>query len=224
MILPKNDTPYEKYMNRGPASLSDTELLAILLRSGNKNENAYELAGRILSISGDEGRIIGLQKLSFEDLLSINGIGIVKAMCIGCIIELSRRMYMQSKKDVLNLNRPDTIAEYFMEEVRHLDVENVILLMLDTKCNLIKSEILSMGSVNFALVSVRDIFIKSLRMKASGIVLIHNHPSGDPTPSSNDIDITNRVKTAGDLIEIPLFDHIIIGDKKFVSLKQNGYI
>lgn len=224
MTTSKNDTPYEKYQSRGPSSLSDTELLAILLRNGNKNENAYELAGRILSISGDEGRIIGLQRLSFEELLSIEGIGKVKAMCIGCIVELSRRMYMQNKKEVLNLNRPETIAEYFMEEVRHLEVENVILLMLDIKCNLIKSEILSTGSVNFALVAVRDIFIKALRVKAGGIVLIHNHPSGDPTPSNNDIAITKKVKSAGELMEIPLFDHIIIGDKKFVSLKQCGYI
>lgn len=224
MTISKNDSPYEKYQSRGPSSLTDTELLAILLRNGSKNEDAHELAKRILSISGDEGRIIGLQRLSFEELLSIEGIGRVKAMCIGCIVELSRRMYMQSKKDVLNFNRPETIAEYFMEEVRHLEFENVILLMLDIKCNLIKTEILSTGSVNFALISVRDIFIKALRMKAGGIVLIHNHPSGDPTPSSNDIEITKKVKAAGEMLEIPLFDHIIIGDKKFVSLKQNGYI
>lgn len=224
MTTKKYDTPYDKFLSLGPQSLSDTELLAIIIRNGTKEEDAHMLAAKILDISGEEGRILGLQNMSFDELMSIKGIGKVKAMCIGCIVELSRRMAMQQRKSVLNLNNPESVADYFMEEVRHLEYENVILLLVDTKCNLIKSEILSKGSLNSALISVRDIFVRALRARAGGILLIHNHPSGDPTPSSNDLEITARIKQAGDMLEIPLFDHIIIGDKRFVSLKQNGCI
>lgn len=224
MTTKKYDTPYDKFLSLGPSSLSDIELLAIIIRNGTRDEDATALAAKILEISGEEGRILGLQKLTFEELMSIKGIGKVKAMCIGCIVELSRRMAMQQKKSVLNLNNPDSVADYFMEEVRHLEYENVILLLVDMKCNLIKSEILSKGSLNSALISVRDIFVKALRAKAGGIILIHNHPSGDPTPSKRDVEITCKIKEAGEMLEIPLFDHIIIGDKRFVSLKQNGCI
>lgn len=224
MIKNENDTPYNRFLEKGPEALSDAELLAIILRNGSRNENACELANRILNMSGGNGRIIGLQNISFPELMDIDGIGKVKAMCIGCIIELSKRMHMQNKQAVLNLNNPNSIADFFMEEVRHLEVENVILLLVDVKCNLIKYELLSKGTVNCSLISVRDIFISAIRCKASGIILIHNHPSGDPTPSSNDIEITKRIKEAGNMIEIPLFDHIIIGDRRFVSLKQNGCI
>lgn len=224
MTSRKYDTPYDKFINLGPASLSDAELLAIILRSGTRHEDAYELALRILTQSGGDGRIIGIQKLSYDELLGIKGIGKVKAMSIGCLSELSARMSMQRKKEVLNLNNPASIADYFMEEVRHLEVENVLLLLVDTRCNLIKVEVLTKGTVNCSLVSVRDVFIKALRSKAGGVILIHNHPSGDPTPSNNDIGITKKLKAAGELMEIPLLDHIIIGDKRFISLKQNGCI
>lgn len=224
MTSRKYDSPYEKYVNLGPAALSDAELLAIILRSGTRKEDAYELALRILTQSGGEGRIIGIQNLTFDELLSIKGIGKVKAMSIGCICELSRRMSMQSRKSVLSLNNPGSIADYFMEQVRHLEVENVLLLLVDTKCKLIKFEVLSKGTINCSLVSIRDIFIKALRAKAGGVILVHNHPSGDPTPSGNDIDITKKLKEAGELMEIPLLDHIIIGDKRYISLKQNGCI
>lgn len=218
----KYETPYDKFQTRGPSALSDAELLAIILRNGNRNEDAYSLALRILNMSDYEGKIIGLQNLSFEELLEIEGIGMVKAMCIGCIIELSRRMYMQSKRKYLNLKSPDSVAEYFMEEVRHLEVENVLLLLVDVKCNLIKTEFLTKGCVNSSLIPVREIFISALKNKASGIILIHNHPSGDPTPSDSDIDVSLKIRDAGLLMDIPLFDHIIIGDRRFVSLRQNG--
>ncbi len=218
------DTPYEKFLELGPGSLTDTELLAIIIRNGTRDEDAHELAMRILSAGDDEGRIIGLQKLSFDDLTAIKGIGKVKAMCIGCIVELSMRMAMQNKKKVLMLNNPESIADYFMEQVRHLEQENVLLLLVDTKCNLMKVVNLSKGSINASIVSVRDIYINAVGSKASGVILIHNHPSGDPTPSRNDIDITQKIRKAGEIMEIPLLDHIIIGDRRYVSLKQGGYV
>ena len=204
--------------------MTDTELLAIIIRNGTRDEDAYELAMRILSTGDDEGRIIGLQKFSFDDLTAIKGIGKVKAMCIGCIVELSRRMAMQKKKKLLMLNNPESIADYFMEQVRHLEQENVLLLLVDVKCNLIKVVDLSKGSINASIVSVRDIFINAVGSKASGVILIHTHPSGDPTPSHYDIDITKKVRKAGEIMEIPLLDHIIIGDRRYVSLKQGGYV
>lgn len=224
MISRKYDSPYDKYVALGPKALSDAELLAIILRSGTREMDAYELALQILTLSGGEGRIIGLQNISYEELVSIKGIGKVKAMSIGCIVELSRRMSMQMKRESLRLNNPASIADYFMEEIRHLEVENVLLLLVDTKCNLIKVEVLSKGALNCSIVSVRDIFIKALRAGAGGIILVHNHPSGDPTPSENDVAVTARLKEAGILMEIPLMDHIIIGDRRYISLKQNGCI
>jgi len=224
MALEKYDTPYDKFREFGPAALSDIELLTIIIRNGTRQENAYEIAAKILHNFGNEGRILGLTRVSMEELMEISGIGEIKAMCILCIVEISKRLSRQQKKEVLKVNNPQSIADYFMEEVRHLDNENVLLLLVDTKCSLIKTEHLSKGSVNRALISTRDIFMTAIRNKASGIILIHNHPSGDPTPSSSDIDITLRIKQAGELMEIPLFDHIIIGDKRYISLKQNGLI
>ena len=122
------------------------------------------------------------------------------------------------------LNNPESIADYIMEQVRHLEQENVLLLLVDTKCNLMKVVNLSKGSINASIVSVRDIYINAVGSKASGVILIHNHPSGDPTPSVNDIDITQKIIKAGEIMEIPLLDHIIIGDRRYVSLKQSGYV
>lgn len=223
-IKEKIETPYKRFENLGPSALSDAELLAVILRSGTRDDDVYQLAVNVLTSFGGDGRIISLASITYEELMTVKGIGRVKAMSIECVVELSRRLAMQEKRTRLNLDNPASIADYFMEEVRHLEVENVLLLLLDTKSRLIGVENLSSGTVNSSLVSAREIFIKALRGHASGIVLVHNHPSGDPTPSGNDIAVTKKVKEAGELIDIPLFDHIIIGDKRYISLKQNGCI
>ncbi|MCR4749589.1 MAG: DNA repair protein RadC [Lachnospiraceae bacterium] len=218
------ELPYDKYQRLGPSALTDTELLSIILRNGTPKEDAISLSARILSLCDDENRILGLTRLSYEDLLQIDGIGKVKAMCIGCIVELSRRMSMQSRKADLKLNDPKTISDYYMEKFRHLDRETVYLLLVDSKCNLIKEVTLTTGTVNSSLLSSRDMFICALKHKACGIIVIHNHPSGDPSPSKSDIEITAKLKRAGSFMDIPLIDHIIIGDRTYYSFRNQGYI
>ena len=217
-------TPYDKFMTLGVNSLSDVELLAIIIRSGTKEMDALELADFLLASHDDKSRIVGLLNTSFEELLSYKGIGKVKAMCIECIIELSKRMYKQSRRELLSFAKPDSIADYYMEQLRHLEQECVYLLLLDVKCNLLKEIQLTSGTINSSIVSPREIFINALNYKASGIVLLHNHPSGDSTPSKMDFSITTKIKEAGALIDIPLFDHIIIGDMNFYSFKSMGFI
>lgn len=218
------DTPYEKYRKFGASSLTDVELLAIILRNGTKNEDVLSLANRILLLGDDDKRILGLQSLDFDDLKSIHGIGPVKAMCLGCIVELSKRMSMQQKKELLDFSNASSIAEYYMEELRHLKHESVMLLLLDGKCRLIKEIRLSSGTVNTSVFSSRDIFMYACQYNAVAFILIHNHPSGDPNPSNNDFTVTGKIKAAGELMDIPLVDHIIIGDKVFYSFRAKGYI
>ena len=217
-------TPYDKFQALGVQSLSDVELLAIIIRSGTKDMDALALADNLLALHDSKSRIVGLQNVSFEELISYKGIGKVKAMCIECIIELGKRMHKQSRRELLNFASPKSIADYYMEQLRHLEQECVYLILLDTKCNILKEIHLSSGTVNSSIVSIRDIFINALNYKASGIILLHNHPSGDPTPSKQDFSITINVKEAGILMNIPLFDHIIVGDMNYYSFKATGFI
>lgn len=218
------ELPYDKFDRIGIEGLSDIELLAIILSCGTKKMNVLQLASTIIHKADSKGRLIGLNRIGYEDLISIDGIGRAKAITICAIIEMSKRIATQVRQYEVTLKTPSTIAAYFMEQLRHKDVEVVMALYTDSAMNLIKSIILSTGSVNSSIVSSRDVYINALKFKASCIVLIHNHPSGDPRPSNYDIDITNKIKEAGKLIDIPLIDHIIIGDMKYVSLKELGYI
>ena len=218
MLIPPSDRPYEKCLRFGAGSLSDSELLAVLLRSGTQGESALELSRRILS---DErcGCLGGLYHLTPQELMSFHGIGEVKAVLILCVLELSRRLSKERMSDGVCFRDPGDIARYYMEDYRHRETESVLLLMLDTKGKLLAEEEISRGTVDSSLVSPREIFISALRRRAVSVVLLHNHPSGDPTPSREDLLLTGRVKEAGAMLGIDLIDHIIIGDGEAVSLK-----
>ena len=219
-----NFTPYDKFYTFGVGSLSDVELLAIIIRNGTKEMDAVSIADNLLADFDSESRIVGLLNSSYEELLTYKGIGKIKAMCIECIIELSKRLHKQSRQEMISFTNPGSIADYYMEQMRHLENEHVYLLLLDVKCKLIKEILVSSGTNNSSLVSTRDIYINALNYKASAIVLLHNHPSGDPKPSSFDMNITAKIKKAGEFMDIPLFDHIIIGDMVYFSFKNMGYI
>lgn len=210
--------PYEKCEQRGVASLTDIELLAVLLRSGTRNLNSLEVAKKVLYPQGRKGGLIRLHDLSVAQLMKIPGIGRVKALQIICIVELSRRLAKSSVSNGPGFSSPAKIAEYYMEDMRHYKQEHMKLLMLNTKSRLLGETILSKGTVNASLVSPRDLFIEALQKNAVSIILLHNHPSGDPTPSREDILLTKRIKEAGDLIGIELLDHIIIGNNCYTSL------
>ena len=217
--------PYEKFLKSGAASLSEAELLAIILRTGTRNCPALALAGQVLSLScGRERGPNALHHISLAELMDIPGIGEVKAVKIKCIAELSKRMAMERAGQELKFDAPKTVASYFMEELRHEEKENSLLLSLDNRLHLIEKYVLSIGTVNESLLSPREVFVQALKCKASHVMLLHNHPSGDALPSGQDILITKKIKEAGELVGIPLIDHIIIGDGCYTSLKEKGLL
>lgn len=222
--MPDEDRPYEKYQRLGAEALNDAELLALILRSGTKGTNCVELARKVLNLPCVESGLLGLYRLTEAELQQIPGIGPVKAIQLKCIGELCKRMSVAKHMDGIRLVKPEQIAQQYMERMRHLEQEYVLLLLLDSKCCLLKELTLSIGSVNQSILTPREVLISALQYKAVHIILIHNHPSGDPSPSRADIQTTTRVREAADLLGIPLLDHIIIGDHRFVSLKEQGLI
>lgn len=222
--LPPQMQPYEKCVAFGPGFLTDAELIACILRSGTKEYTSVALAELLLKHrKGNEG-LEGLCTLSFEELKEIPGIGKVKALQIRCIFELAKRMSRSRAAKCLSFTEPASIADYYMEEYRHREQEHLLLLLLDNKSNLLGEKELFTGTVNASLVSPREIYLEALKFHAVGIILLHNHPSGDPTPSDADRRITRKVWEAGSLLDIPLLDHIVIGDRKYVSFREEGYI
>lgn len=215
--------PYEKFITYGGRSLTDSELLAILLRTGTRGLNVRELGERVLSETTRYGNgLLGLYHIPLNELCKIEGIGKVKAIQLKTIAELSTRMAQAKAKGSLSFHHPSSVADYYMERFRHENVEYILLLLLDSGLHLIEECILSKGTVNASLVSPREVFINALQAQASGIMLLHNHPGGDPSPSSNDLRITERILQIGMLADIPLFDHIIIGDNKYFSFKEHN--
>lgn len=209
--MPRLERPYEKCEERGASSLSDCELLAVLLRTGTKGENVLDLAERILYHIGENG-ILGIHKFSVEQLMQIKGVGKVKAIQIACISELAKRLAKAEAKKTLCFSSPETIAQYYMEDLRHEKQEHMKMLMLNSKADLIGESDVSKGTVNASLITPRELFIEALQKNAVSIVIMHNHPSGDPTPSRDDMLTTKRISEAGNLIGIELLDHIIIGN------------
>ncbi len=219
------DMPYERFVRFGPENLTESELLAIILRTGTKDVSALELAEEVLSLAKypKEG-LLGLYDISLEELMSIKGIGQVKAIKLKCLTELSMRISCARAKEGLVFTRSGMVAEYYMERLRHRKTECVFLLCLDVKGQLLKECRLSDGSVRMALISPREIFIQALECKAANIILLHNHPSGDPTPSEADVELTMNVQELGEKMDIPLLDHIIIGDNRYTSLRELSYL
>lgn len=224
-IRNKEELPYEKFLKYGPESLSEAELLAIILRTGTKECSSVELGKQILDLATSPNKgLVGLYHVSVEELKQIHGIGEVKAVKIKCIAELSRRMAKAKKEPLLRFDAPATVADYFMEQLRHEEREKVILLCLDNKAQMTSQTVLTVGTVNASLVSPREVFRYALRVQAVYIMVLHNHPSGDPAPSRQDIEITKRLVKTGELMDIPLLDHIIIGDNRYTSFKESGLL
>ncbi len=221
----QNGLPYEKFLALGPKALTEEELIAIILRTGTKNTPALKLAEEILSkASSKEEGLNGLHHLSVQELMEIPGIGEVKAVKIKCMAEMGIRMARHKAAAKLKFDAPETVADYYMEEMRHQEKEKILLLLLDNRLQLIEEYMISLGTVNASLLSTRDVFVKALTCRASSFMLLHNHPSGDPAPSRNDIQITQKMKEAGELMDMPLIDHIILGNGTFISLKKEELI
>lgn len=216
-----SDMPYEKFLTYGPEHLTESELLAIILRTGTREASATQVAEQILKLAlpPKEG-LLGLHDITLEQLKSIKGIGEVKAVKLKCLTELSMRISRATAKQGLQFHNSKTVAAYFMEQLRHKTTECVILVCLDAKGQLLRETVMSSGSVRMSLISAREIFMEALNNKAVNIILVHNHPSGDPTPSGSDLTVTEHVREMGEKLDIPLLDHIIIGDNRYISFKE----
>ena len=217
--------PDEKFLACGSEALSDAELLAIILRTGNAQENSVELSRRILTPEdGGSPSILNIFRYELAELQRIKGIGKVKAIQIKAIGELALRISRTQAESQLVFHDPERVAAYYMEQLRHRKRETVVLLMLNSACKLIREQVLSTGTVNASMISPRELFIEALRYEAVNIILLHNHPSGNPAPSQADLKVTDNILTLSRMIEIRLLDHIIIGDNHYFSFRENGYI
>lgn len=220
--IPEEERPYEKCLHYGVKRLSDAELLAVILRSGTVGLSALDLAKKLLySISLSKG-ILSIHHFTMEQLMKIKGIGKVKAIQILCLSELAKRLSKAEASSGLCFEDARSIAQYVMEELRHEKQEHIKVLMLDGRDRLIGESNISKGTVNASLLSPRDLFIEALQKNAVSIFLIHNHPSGDSTPSNGDLRMTRRVKQVGELVGIELKDHIIIGNNCYTSFLEEG--
>ncbi|HQA07292.1 MAG TPA: DNA repair protein RadC [Syntrophomonadaceae bacterium] len=213
--------PREKLLRSGEATLSDAELLAILIREGTSGLSALELAQQILAEHG--GSLRFLRETSIEELTCHPGIGPAKAALLKAAVEIGRRISIDVKQKLV-IKSPDDVKHLLMEDMRFLQQEHFRVLYLDRKGGLIFIEDVSKGGLHSAIVHPREVFKTAIKRSAASVILVHNHPSGDPNPSTEDIQITRRLIEAGNLIGIEVLDHIIIGEHKYCSLKSLGLI
>ena len=216
--LPSVERPREKMMRYGPGFLSNGELISILIGTGTKELSALALANRVLAI--EEGGLPFLAECTYEELCRIDGIGEAKSCQILSAIELGKRIACSPKKDRFLVASPKDVADLCMEELRHRQKEYFKVLYLNTKNEITSSEDASIGNLNSSIVHPREVFRTAVKKGAAAIIVVHNHPSGNPTPSQNDLDITKRLVEVGELIGIPVLDHLIIGDGSYISLKE----
>lgn len=223
--IPEDDRPYEKCLRYGPEGLSDAELLSIIIRTGSREESSLGLAQKILALNYPREGILGLLHLSLPELMQIKGIGRVKGAQLVCIGELSRRIWKTAVIDeAVSFTNPEDIMNYYVEDLRHKEQEQIRIMLLNTKGVLIRDVLISQGTVNSSVVSPREIFLEALKYHAVNFILVHNHPSGDPTPSREDIALTLKIRNAGEIIGIRLLDHVVIGDNAYISFRERGIL
>lgn len=217
--LPSGERPRERLRNYGPGALSTAELLAIILRTGVGGQNVLALSTNLLARFGGLG---GLAKAGLSELCREKGLGLAKACQLKAALELGRRMLIASPDDRPQVRSPADAANLVLLEMAFLDQENLRVMLLDTKNTLVSVVTIYVGNVNTALVRVSEVFREAIRTNSPQIIVIHNHPSGDPSPSSEDIHVTEQIVAAGKLLDIEVLDHLIIGRQRYVSLKERG--
>ena len=220
--LPDTERPYEKCLMYGAEALTDAELISAIIRTGSKGERCVDLAHRILN-AGPDG-LLNLIQLDVKQLTGIRGIGNVKAIQLKCVGELARRIASTRRRQQVVLQSPESIASYYMERMRHETQEKLMLAMFDSKSMLLSEKVISVGTCNAALISARDIYRTALQEQAIYIVILHNHPSGNPEPSREDIQVTRKIKQSGEILDILLMDHIVIGDNEYFSFREQDIL
>ncbi|WP_066194435.1 MULTISPECIES: RadC family protein [Gracilibacillus] len=219
--VPKEDRPRERLLEHGASHLSNQELLAILLGSGTRQENVHQLAEKVLRHF--EGLSM-LREVTIEELTNINGIGQVKGVNILAAVEFGKRIQVYKKPERYTIRTPEDGANFLMEKMKTLKQEHFVCLYLNTKNQVLHRQTIFIGGLNSSIVHPREVFREAVRRSAASIICAHNHPSGDPSPSQEDIHVTKRLADSGKMIGIDLLDHIIIGDNTFISLKEKGYL
>lgn len=218
---PQNERPRERFIQNGPQSLSNHELLALLLGTGSREESVLQLANRMLSQF--EGLRL-LKDATLEELTQIKGIGTAKAIHVLAAVEIGRRIANHTLDERYVIRSPEDGAKYLMNDMRFLTQEHFVCLYLNTKNQVIHKQTIFIGSLNASIVHPREVFKEAVRRSAASVICVHNHPSGDPTPSREDIEVTKRLAESGKIVGIELLDHLIIGENKYVSLKEKGYV
>lgn len=217
--LPPSERPRERLQHYGTAALSNTELLAIILRTGVGGENVLDLAQRLLSTYHG---LAGLARASFGELASEHGLGIAKTAQIQAAFELGKRLLVASPDERPQVTSPADAANLLMPEMGFLEQEHLRILLLDTKHRVLASPTVYVGNVNTSVIRVAELFREAIRLNCVAIIVAHNHPSGDPTPSPDDIRVTEQIVQAGKLLDIEVLDHLVIGRQRYVSLKERG--
>ncbi|WP_296117073.1 DNA repair protein RadC [uncultured Eubacterium sp.] len=220
--LPDTERPYEKCLMYGADALTDAELISVIIRTGSRGERCVDLAHRILN-AGPDG-LLNLLQLDVKQLTKIHGIGNVKAVQLKCVGELAKRIASTRRRQQVVLESPESIASYYMERMRHEAQEILVLAMFDSKSMLIGEKVISVGTSNAALISPREIYRTALQEQAVYIVILHNHPSGNPEPSREDVQVTRKIKQSGEILDILLMDHIIIGDNRYFSFREQDIL
>ena len=221
--LPQEERPREKMLKIGAQALSNAELLAILLRTGTKNDSVLRVAERLLKKYDDLG-VAALASLGPQELSKIKGIGPVKAITVVAAIELGKRLNECGPSNKPVIRAPQDVANLLMARLRYEQREHFVIALLSTKNHVLATPTISIGSLNASIVHPRELFREAINHSAAAVILVHNHPSGDPTPSPEDISITKKMVEAGKILEIFVLDHVIIGDNKYVSFKEKGII
>lgn len=217
--LPSSDRPRERLYSRGAAELSLQELLAIVIGGGTRGSGALVLALRLL---GEFGDLVTMGRAGVDELRRVPGIGFARACQVVAAFELGKRFARESRSSGSSVRAPKDIARMFMDEMKHYDREHFKAAFLNTKNQVIKVVTVSIGSLNASIVHPREILKPAIAVSAASIILVHNHPTGDPTPSREDVEFTRRFAKCGELIGIELLDHIVIGADRFQSLKESG--
>lgn len=218
--LPISERPYEKLELYGAENLTNSELLAIIIKTGTKENSAVELAQNVLRLNESTSKedLSFLQDISIFDYMKIKGIGKIKAIQLLAVCELAKRMNKPINKQRIKINNSKDVANLLMNELKYEKREKAKLILLNTKNIILKVKDISYGGANFAMIEPKEILNEAIKMQAQKIILVHNHPSGDPTPSKSDFNITDRIYEASELLGIKFLDHIIIGNNRFESI------
>ena len=217
--LPEEERPREKLIRRGAAALSDTELLAILLRTGTSSVSVLHLAEEVLSKYQDKG-LVSIMNVSPQEIASIHGVGLAKAATIVAAVELGRRLSTKAAQKLEKIEGPEDVARYASPLLRFEQKEHFLVMLLDVRNRVLAMPTISIGSLTASVAHPREIFREAIRYSAAHMILIHNHPSGDTTPSREDVQLTKQMMKAGEIMGIPVLDHIIIANDDFLSLKE----